>query len=201
MDKKIIVNYKESGIVEKLAEHILSLLSAERRCNYCPIIVLCIGSDRYTGDALGPLLGSYLRENSGFIVYGCLDTPVHAGNLVETVRSIRMQYRHPFVIAVDACLGKASEVGNIEVWEGSLEAGIAVGHKLPRVGDMSIVGVVNAGGFYGYIDLQTTSLSIVVKLSKNYRRGDCKGAGMLYRQRCCGRAQRRKTNGETTYPT
>jgi putative sporulation protein YyaC len=42
-----------------------------------------------------------------------------------------------------------------------------VGNKLlPSIGHISIIGVVNASGKMGYLDLQSTPLSIVMKLSK-----------------------------------
>jgi putative sporulation protein YyaC len=105
-------------------------------------------------------------EYTDATVYGTLDNPVHAGNLVETINGIKRQYHDPLIIAIDACHGKASEIGNIEVWEGGLKAGIAVGNCLPAVGHLSIIGVVNAGGQIGYLDLQSTPLSIVIKLSQ-----------------------------------
>lgn len=163
---KIIMNLREREVSDQLAGHILELLTMQEGVTVRPIVVLCIGSDRYTGDALGPLIGTYLEERGDYIVYGCLERPVHAGNLIETGKIIKAHYVHPIIIAIDACLGKINEVGNIEVWEGGLEAGIAVGNRLPSIGDLSIIGVVNAGGHFGYHDLQTTPLSIVVKLSK-----------------------------------
>jgi putative sporulation protein YyaC len=174
---KMIANLGDTGLDERLAGHIGFLLVRQEGVKIRPAVVLCIGSDRYTGDALGPLIGSYLSEHSVQHVYGSLDRPVHAGNLVETVRIIKARYPHPLIIAVDACLGKSCEIGNIEVWEGGVEAGIAVGNRLPSVGDISIVGVVNTGGQFGYIDLQTTPLSIVVKLSKTIGRALVKAIG------------------------
>lgn len=163
---KLVVSLSDSCAGPKLTEHILHLLYGQEAISTRPLVALCIGSDRYTGDSLGPLVGSYLEENTGITVYGSLDHPVHAGNLVETIRIIHTRYAQPLIIAVDACLGKTHEVGNIEAWEGGIEAGIAVGNRLPCVGDISLIGVVNAGGQLGYLDLQSTPLSIVVKLSK-----------------------------------
>lgn len=163
---KLVVNLRDGGVADRLADHLGRLLARQEGLAIRPIIALCIGSDRYTGDALGPLVGSHLEEQGACIVYGCLDHPVHAGNLVETVNIIESRYLHPIIIAVDACLGRASEIGNIEAWEGGIEAGIAVGNRLPCVGHISLIGVVNAGGHLGYIDLQSTPLSIVVKLSR-----------------------------------
>ena len=142
------------------------LIEKQKDLHIRPIIMLCIGSDRYIGDALGPLVGTYLEENADCIVYGSLDSPVHASNLVEIIDGIYQKFQQPIIIAVDACLGNSNEIGNIEIWEGSLEAGIAVGAILPCVGHISIIGVVNSSGRIGYLDLQSTPLSIVMKLSK-----------------------------------
>ncbi|MDT8901884.1 spore protease YyaC [Anaeroselena agilis] len=165
-DDKLIVNLREGEIVARLAGHCWRLLNRQEGIAIRPIIALCIGSDRYTGDALGPLVGSHLEEYGACTVYGSLDHPVHAGNLVETVGMITARHPHAIIVAVDACLGRAGEIGNIEAWEGGIEAGIAVGNRLPCVGHVSIVGVVNAGGHLGYLDLQNTPLAVVVKLSR-----------------------------------
>jgi putative sporulation protein YyaC len=165
-DDKLIVNLREAGLAGRLAEHCWRLLAKQEGVAIRPLVALCIGSDRYTGDALGPLVGSYLEERGVCTVYGSLDHPVHAGNLVETVGIINARHPHPLIVAVDACLGRASEIGNIEAWNGGIEAGIAVGNRLPCVGHVSIVGVVNAGGHLGYLDLQNTPLAVVVKLSR-----------------------------------
>ena len=46
------------------------------------IIVICIGTDRATGDALGPLVGDYiLAHNTTYQVAGTLQYPVHALNI------------------------------------------------------------------------------------------------------------------------
>jgi len=150
----------------KIYHYIQCLLEKQKDLYSRPIIMLCIGSDRYIGDALGPLVGTYLEEHTDCIVYGSLENPVHASNLVEVINIIDHKYQQPIIIAVDACLGNSDEIGNVEIWEGSLEAGIAVGTRLPCVGDISIIGVVNASGRIGYLDLQSTPLSIVMKLSK-----------------------------------
>lgn len=163
---KMILNLRDPAPTERLAGHLAALLRRQEGLAMRPLIALCIGSDRYTGDALGPLVGTLLEEQGACIVYGNLDRPVHAGNLVETINIIGTRYLHPIIIAIDACLGKSSEIGNIEAWEGGVEAGIAVGNRLPCIGHISVVGVVNAGSQLGYLDLQSTPLSIVVKLSR-----------------------------------
>lgn len=163
---KLVTNVNDASVHNKMYHHMMYLLEQQEELQKRAIVILCIGSDRYIGDALGPLVGSYLAENTQCIVYGSLENPVHAGNLVEVIHSIEEQYVQPIIIAVDACLGNNNEIGNLEIWEGGLEAGIAVGNKLPSVGSISIIGVVNSSGFVGYLDLQSTPLSIVMRLSK-----------------------------------
>jgi putative sporulation protein YyaC len=163
---KLTLTLNDSDACNQIVNHFLYLLGKQDGFSHRPLIMLCIGSDRYIGDALGPLIGSHLQENTDCTVYGTLEYPVHAGNLIETINSIQHQYHHPIIVAIDACLGKDSEIGNIEIWEGGLQAGIAVGNYLPCVGTISIIGVVNAGGHTGYLDLQSTPLGIVIKLSK-----------------------------------
>jgi putative sporulation protein YyaC len=149
-----------------IAHHLLQALVGQVGYKIRPVVVLAIGSDRYTGDSLGPLIGTYLQEHCPAIVYGSLEHTVHAGNLLETVKILHRRHLHPIIIAVDASLGKAAEVGNIEIWEGGLQAGTAVGHHLPPVGDISVTGVVSSGGPACYQELQHTPLSLVVKMSK-----------------------------------
>ena len=55
------------------------------------LVFLCIGSDRITGDSLGPLIGRQLlchRWQHSFI-YGTLEEPVHALNLASVLEMIK----------------------------------------------------------------------------------------------------------------
>lgn len=131
-------------------------------------VIVCIGTDRSTGDALGPLIGSYFSElmPRHMTVYGTLKRPVHATNLPDYMEHIERQHRKAFVIAIDACLGKNDSVGNIITGIGSIKPGAAFNKKLPEIGDVYITGIVNVGGFMEYSVLQNTRLSIVVDMAK-----------------------------------
>lgn len=132
-----------------------------------PVLLVCIGSDRSTGDSLGPLIGSRVQElaQDVFKVYGTLDRPVHATNLQETLHSIRREYENAFIIAVDACLGRAENIGCINICEGALKPGAGVKKDLPAVGDIHITGVVNVSGFMEFTILQNTRLNVVMRLA------------------------------------
>ncbi|WP_084019243.1 spore protease YyaC [Desulfuribacillus alkaliarsenatis] len=131
------------------------------------IVIVCIGTDRSTGDSLGPLVGTRLQSYhvKNAHVLGTLDEPVHAMNLSETMLKIENLYHKPFVIAIDACLGKLNSVGNITVGMGSLKPGAGVNKDLPEIGDVYITGTVNVGGFMEYLVLQNTRLSIVMNMA------------------------------------
>ncbi|MBO8155637.1 MAG: spore protease YyaC [Bacillaceae bacterium] len=132
------------------------------------VIILCIGTDRSTGDSLGPLVGTFLSEQdpSNLSVYGTLDHPVHAKNIDEHLKKIHENHVNPFIIAVDACLGKYSSIGTIIAGQGSLRPGAAVKKDLPEVGNLFISGVVNISGYMEYFVLQSTRLSIVMNMAK-----------------------------------
>ena len=72
------------------------------------LVFLCIGSDRMTGDCLGPYIGQKLSsyEWNGIFVYGTLSDPVHALNLEKICTHIRQKHPKALVIAIDACLGE-----------------------------------------------------------------------------------------------
>ncbi|MGY4688225.1 spore protease YyaC [Salibacterium sp. K-3] len=131
------------------------------------IVIVCIGTDRSTGDALGPLTGSSLEKKvlQRFAVYGTLEHPVHAVNLEETLQDIRKKHRLPYIIAVDACLGKLKNVGIINFSEGPVIPGAAMKKKLPEVGEMHLTGIVNVSGMMEYFVLQNTRLHLVMRMS------------------------------------
>lgn len=132
------------------------------------IIFLCIGSDRATGDCLGPIIGYKLSKNkkhNNYQVYGTLEEPVHAKNLKSTIERIYQTYEDAFVIAIDASLGKSNHIGYITLGEGSLKPGAGVDKDLPEVGDVFITGIVNFSGILDNMLLQTTRLNVVMAMA------------------------------------
>src|SRR5690348_6472051 len=109
--------------------------------NITPVVV-CIGTDRSTGDSYAPLIGSMLRK-SKIPVYGTIDEPVHAVNLRESINKIIEKHNNPYIIAVDACLGMFDHVGQIHVDDEPLRPGAGVNKDLGEVGNCSVKGIVN----------------------------------------------------------
>lgn len=136
------------------------------------IVYLCIGSDRSTGDSLGPLVGYRLEALASFKghVYGTLKNPVHAVNLSASLEEIYSIHRNPYIIAIDASLGTKSHIGYVTLSDVPLKPGLGVKKLLPSVGNISITGIVGFSGVLDAVVLQTTRLSDVMELS-NYITG------------------------------
>lgn len=137
------------------------------------ITVVCIGTDRSTGDSLGPLIGSRLNKitTSDITIKGTLESPVHATNITETLLDLNKELKSPYIIAVDACLGKPGNVGKVIVKEGPVKPGAGVKKDLEPVGNCHVSGIVNVGGFMEYMVLQNTRLYEVTNLSVIISRG------------------------------
>lgn len=132
------------------------------------IIFLCIGSDRATGDSLGPIIGYQLSKMNAHncIIYGTLENPVHAKNLADTIMHIETTHRNSIIVAIDASLGTSSHIGYITLGEGTLKPGAGVEKKLPAVGDIFITGIVNLSGVFDQMLLQSTRLNVVMKMAE-----------------------------------
>jgi len=129
------------------------------------VVYMCIGTDRSTGDCLGPLVGSKLKEFGVPNVYGTLKDTVHAVNLREKTSLIDSEHPDAFVVAIDASLGSFSRVGKISFGAGPLNPGAGVGKDLPKMGNINIQGIVNVAGFMEYYVLQNTKLSLVMEMA------------------------------------
>lgn len=134
------------------------------------LVFLCIGTDRSTGDSLGPLVGYQLtllpHIGKECNLYGTLDEPVHAQNIKEKTEMILHTVKNPFIIAIDASLGSMDKVGKIIIDEGPLKPGAGVSKNLDPVGDIRITGVVNVAGFMEFTVLQNTRLSMVMNMAR-----------------------------------
>lgn len=149
------------------------------------LVLLCIGTDRSTGDSLGPLVGSKVKGQlpPQVTVYGTLDRPIHAVNLEATIEEIKGRFKNPFIIAIDACLGRTESIGYINIKPGALRPGTGVNKHLPEVGQMHIIGVVNVGGFMEYLVLQNTRLSLVMRMAEVISTGLINSCREFYQQR------------------
>lgn len=137
-----------------------------RKIAFRDIVILCIGTDRATGDCLGPLVGEHLQKMlPNLPVYGNLEEPIHALNLEKTITDIYSEHKNPFIIAIDASLGIQEHIGYATLSQTPLKPGKGVNKKLPAIGNLSITGIVNVAGFPNSILLQSTRLHTVVTIA------------------------------------
>lgn len=130
------------------------------------VLILCIGTDRSTGDSLGPLIGHKLKGQLGSIlVIGTLEQPVHAMNLGQAMEMIEVCYPEHVIVAVDASVGSEENVGCVTLGKGSLRPGLGVRKKLQAVGDVFITGIVGNYGNHDPMMLQSVRLSVVMKIA------------------------------------
>lgn len=107
-------------------------------------IFICIGSDRHILDCFGPLTGTMLQAKApDMAVYGTLDKPLHAQNLLPGIKTARQHNFGEIMVAIDASVGNEEEIGLIQLRPGGLVPGKAFSKNLPTVGQFAITGVVD----------------------------------------------------------
>ncbi|MCM3570729.1 spore protease YyaC [Neobacillus mesonae] len=187
---KMQITHDDDFASQNLAAELLANIPA---ITSRPIVFICIGTDRSTGDSLGPLIGTLLEEKrlKSFYVYGTLDQPIHAVNLEDKLKEIQMKHRNPYIIGIDACLGRTKNVGVIQVGNGPVKPGAGVNKELPAVGELHITGIVNVSGFMEFFVLQNTRLNLVMKMAKTIAEGIYL-AGLLYQKTAI--TEQEKTN-------
>ncbi|MCL2630003.1 MAG: spore protease YyaC [Firmicutes bacterium] len=107
-------------------------------------VIICIGSSAVSGDSLGPLVGDLLREkhNVKAFVYGCTGRPVNGINYAKYAEYIKKTHPNSLIVAVDACVGDAEDIGKIKISKSGISAGGALNKKLGKIGDVGILGIV-----------------------------------------------------------
>lgn len=157
---EIIVHYKDKIAPSQLTEYIEPFYKNK-------VLIVCIGTDKCIGDSLGPLVGTLLRKRKfPFPVFGTLDDPIHALNLNEKIEFITRYYPLHRIIAIDACLGEKEHVGNIQIRSKPIYPGKGVGKKLPSVGDLSIIGIVDGIKTYKSLSLHSVRLSFIMHMAE-----------------------------------
>lgn len=180
----VMVNAEEKEACKILADSVKSFVLSYPK-KFENIVIICVGTDRSTGDSLGPLVGTLLRKRRKIKriarVLGWLDYPVHAKNMDFFLRTLKKD--KSLIIAIDAALGRIESIGKIHMYEGSLCPGSGVGKNLQEIGDISICGIVNSSidqmENLSQMVLQNTRLSLVYNMATVIAEAINKGLGDL----------------------
>ena len=83
--------HEDTDASKQISQELINLLPTGKLQT---IVIVCIGTDRSTGDSLGPLVGTLLSEkaensSSSFHVYGTLDDPITCDELSEKLNEIK----------------------------------------------------------------------------------------------------------------
>gem|GEM_PF-2023013 len=146
---------------------ILMALNAYIGTNEAPPVILCIGSDLAIGDSLGPVCGTMLQNKNcykGCFVYGTLKKPVTAKEVKYLNAFLKETHPNSKIIAVDAAVGAAGDIGLITINNKGLKPGLGANKKLPAVGDVSIMGIVAEKSLFNYSLIALSTAVAVIHL-------------------------------------
>ena len=140
---------------------------------YSSIIFLCVGTDRITGDSLGPIIGHNLKKMfknaKNVIILGDLENTVCNLNIEKVINQICTEYSNPFIVSIDSALSRNMDnIGKIFIDKGGIILGSSISRERYIIGDMHIKGVVARDlinpkkNFYL---MQNTRLNMVMKMA------------------------------------
>lgn len=161
--------YNETGVEAGITHNLKNLLAGyENR-----VVILCVGTDSNIPDSLGPLVGTMLVESGTSLpVYGTLDSPIHATNLLGKIRAIKARHAGFLELGIDASLGKKEDLGLIELKSGGFYPGRALQKNLPQIGHVSILGKVEIYRGKPHIGSATEArLSMVYAMAQKIAQG------------------------------
>ncbi|MGN0817464.1 MAG: spore protease YyaC [Candidatus Coproplasma sp.] len=132
-------------------------------------VILCVGSDLSVGDSLGPLVGTMLKNKLralNIYVYGTLARPITAHEVKYMNEFIRQTHPNCPIIAVDAAVGTAGDIGLIKIIKRGLKPGSGANKNLTRVGDVSVMGIVAEKTMFNYTLFSSTRLNMVFRMAQ-----------------------------------
>lgn len=176
-------NYSFSSFNDYAKDGIFQSLIENNPKNKKPIIV-CIGSDLVLGDSLGPLIGTFLKNNSvKSYVYGTLNFPITSKEVEYARTYLKQMHPNSVIIAIDAAVGDPNDVGLIRVQNKGIKPGLGVDKNLNEIGDIGIIGVVAAKSIKNYNLFNLTRLNLIYKMAESISSGIAKYINYLDSQK------------------
>ena len=132
-------------------------------------VIVCVGSDLAIGDSLGPIAGSMLKfktQGLGVFIYGTLAAPITAKEIRYMRTFLKETHRGAPVIAVDAAVGDAGDIGLLKISDTPLHPGAGANKQLGAIGDITVMGVVAEKSVANYGLLNTTRLNLVYSMAE-----------------------------------
>jgi putative sporulation protein YyaC len=158
---KIKAKYTNPLVYHKLGNFLKDYISKNT-------ILVCIGTDRYIGDCLGPMVGTLLTyKHFPLPVYGTIQEPIHALNINRKLDEIKLKHKSCNILGIDACLGDTESIGEIQIRDFPVHPGKGVGKSLPNVGEASIIGIVDSNANRNlFSSSNNIRLNLILSMSK-----------------------------------
>ena len=86
---------------------------------------------------------------------------------------LRATHPQSQIIAIDAAVGLAGDIGLIKLAKRAIKPGSGANKKLSKVGDVSIMGIVAERSMFNYSLFSATRLNIVYKMAEIISEGVC----------------------------
>lgn len=103
------------------------------------IVFVCIGTIGILGDSFGPLVGSYLKENTKFKIYGDIENNICS---IKDINNIRKKLKNKKIIAIDSAVSDVYNIGEIFISSNTCEIGKGINKYKGQIGDITIKAVV-----------------------------------------------------------
>lgn len=96
---------------------------------FSEIVFLCVGTNKITGDMIGPIVGQKLKDNlkqENVKIYGDMINTLNLKNASKIIKKVKAKYLNPFYITIDTALGKENMINKIIIGKGKIEIGKAI---------------------------------------------------------------------------
>lgn len=110
------------------------------------LLFLCIGSEKISGDCIGPIVGTLLKEKYRipYPVLGTEDNSVNGANIRAYRDNIKKYFPDYKIIAVDSAVGDDKDLWTLKIREGGVRAGGALNPSVEYYGEVGILAVVGS---------------------------------------------------------
>lgn len=139
---------------------------------FSTILILCIGTNKVVGDSIGPMVGESLLEllkyKPNVKIYGSMKEPLSFANTKQVLKEILIKYKQPFIITIDAALGKEEMIERIIVGRGNIKIGASLGRDAScnsHINIKAVVGKYKNDKMENFNTLINTDLKMVKKMA------------------------------------
>lgn len=130
-----------------------SIFQNKQKNDFTDIIVLCIGTNKVIGDSIGPMVGEYLNkllesreEKKNIVIYGNMSKTLNLKNVQQILKNEITKYENPFIITIDAALGRTELIEQIFVGKGNIQIGSCLGDGICCYSNLYLKGIVGKEG-------------------------------------------------------